>query len=184
MYKSVTFVTSNKGKLNEFKEIIGFEVAHQSIDLPEYQFETSEQVAFFKAKEAAKRLQGPALVDDTALHFHALGGLPGAYIRAFVEKLTPEKLTKLLAGFEDKSATVTCSMGYCAGPDAEPIVFTGSVEGTIVEPRGTGGFGFDPIFLPNGSDLTYAELPEGAKNHLSHRYLALTKLKESGILTK
>ena len=185
MSKKITFVTSNKGKLKEITAIlgkIGVEFVPRNIDLPELQLDTSEKVAVYKAREAATRVNGPVLVNDTALHFNALNGLPGAYIRAFSDKLTPEQLTKLLDGFEDKTAYVTCSVGYCEGPDKDPIVFTGRVNGKIVPPRGDGGFGFDPIFLPDGYDKTYAELPAETKNSMSHRYLALMKLKESGIL--
>lgn len=180
----ITWVTSNKGKLREIIDILGINLNNQAIDLPELQLDTSDQVAIYKAKEAAKRIGGPVLIDDTALHFNALHGLPGAYIRAFTDKLTPLEISKILDGFDDKSAYVTCSIGFCAGPDAEPVVFTGRVDGTIVRPRGDGGFGFDPIFQPKGEEQTYAELPSDKKNALSHRYLALMKLKESGILSQ
>ena len=183
--RKVTWVTSNVGKLKEIREIlgsIGVEIVNQAIDLPELQLSTSDEVAIYKAKEAAKRVNGPCLIDDTALHFTALNGLPGAYIRAFTDKLKPFQLAKLLDGFEDKSAVCTCSIGYCAGPDAEPVVFSGRVEGEIVSPRGSDGFGFDPIFQPKGHNKTYAEMSLEEKNTLSHRYLALMKLKESGII--
>ena len=181
--KPITLVTSNPGKLREAQQILGNQnIVNQKIDLPELQFDTSEQVAYYKAKEAAKIVGGPVLIDDTALHFHAIGGLPGAYIRSFIEKLTPANLAKLLVGFEDKSAHVTCSLGYCPGPDSEPSVFTGRCDGTIVEPRGTGGFGFDPIFQPDGYDKTYAELSAEEKNKISHRYKAFQMLRDSHIL--
>jgi inosine triphosphate pyrophosphatase len=181
MSKQVTFVTGNKNKLREAEGILGVKLLSQTIDLPELQFETSDQVAIYKAQEAARLVGGPVLIDDTALHFHALGGLPGAYIRPFIEKLGPANLARLLSGFDDKSATVTCSIGYCAGPGSEAIVFTGSVDGSIVEPKGGGGFGFDPIFRPNGFEKTYAELSEAEKNGVSHRALAWAKVKESGV---
>ena len=170
----------NKGKLREIIDILGINLNNQAIDLPELQLDTSDQVAIYKAKEAAKRIGGPVLIDDTALHFNALHGLPGAYIRAFTDKLTPLEISKILDGFDDKSAYVTCSIGFCAGPDAEPVVFTGRVDGTIVRPRGDGGFGFDPIFQPKGEEQTYAELPSDKKNALSHRYLALKNLIKIG----
>jgi inosine triphosphate pyrophosphatase len=180
--ETITFVTGNKNKLKEAKEILGLNLVNTEIDLPELQFETSDKVANYKAQEAAKVIGGPVLVDDTALHFNAIGGLPGAYIRAFVTKLSPKDLTKLLAGFEDKSAYVTCSIGFCAGPEKEAKVITGRVEGKIVEPKGSGGFGFDPIFMPNGYDQTYAEMDSETKNKCSHRGIALRLLNESGIL--
>jgi inosine triphosphate pyrophosphatase len=182
MSKPVTFVTGNKNKLRESEGILGIKLLSQTLDLPELQFERSDQVAIYKAQEAARIIGGPVLIDDTALHFHAIGGLPGAYIRAFVDKLSPANLARLLYGFDDKSATVTCSIGYCAGPGSDAVVFTGAVDGTVVEPKGTGGFGFDPIFKPNGYEQTYAELNEDEKNRMSHRALAWAKLKESGVV--
>lgn len=180
--KQITLVTSNPGKLREAREILGCNIVSRKVDLPELQLDTTAEVAKFKAKEAAKIIGGPVLVDDTALHFDALGGLPGTYIRAFIDRLKPEELVKLLIGFENKSAHCSCSIGYCEGPDAEPIVFTGECYGTIVEPRGGNGFGFDPIFLPNGYNKTYAELSEEEKNMVSHRSKAFKLLKESKIL--
>jgi inosine triphosphate pyrophosphatase len=93
---TVTFITGNDNKLQEAEAILGIKLKNQSVDLPELQFFTSQEVALYKAQEAARFLNGPALVDDTGLHFHALGGLPGAYIRAFVDRLTPANLTRLL----------------------------------------------------------------------------------------
>jgi inosine triphosphate pyrophosphatase len=178
---SITFVTGNQNKLREAEAILGVKLRSQIIDLPELQFSTSDEVAQFKAQEAARRLNGPVLVDDTALHFNGIGGLPGAYIRAFVDRLTPANLARLLYGFEDKTATVTCSIGFCPGPDAPAQVFTGRVDGMIVEPRGQGGFGFDPIFQPNGYTETYAEMTSETKNAISHRALAWEAVKASGV---
>jgi inosine triphosphate pyrophosphatase len=178
---TITFVTGNSNKLREAEAILGVKLTSKVIDLPELQLFTSDEVALYKAQEAAKLVNGPVLVDDTALHFHALGGLPGAYIRAFVDRLTPANLARLLYGFEDKSATVTCSIGFCPGPGSEATVFTGSVEGSIVEPRGAGGFGFDPIFQPNGFSKTYAEMSGEVKNEVSHRALAWAAVRDSGV---
>lgn len=178
----VTFVTGNKNKLREAEGILGITLVSQTFDIPELQFDTSAEVAVYKAKEAAKQCKGPVIVDDTALHFNAIGGLPGAYIRAFTDKLKPADIARILHGFEDKSALCTCSIGYCADENAEPIVFTGEVKGKIVEiPRGEGGFGFDPIFQPDGYDQTYAEMSSELKNSISHRYLAFKLLRDSGV---
>lgn len=180
---TITFVTGNPGKLREAKEILGVDLVSKTCDIPELQLDTSAEVAYYKAKEAAKIIGGPVLVDDTALHFNAIGGLPGTYIRSFTDRLTPANIARILLGFEDKSARVTCSLGYCAGPDAEPQVFTGECPGTIVsEPRGSGGFGFDPIFQPEGYNQTYAELSSEIKNKISHRARAFELIKKSGIL--
>ncbi|EAX98879.1 non-canonical purine NTP pyrophosphatase, rdgB/HAM1 family protein [Trichomonas vaginalis G3] len=184
MTQTITFVTGNKNKLREAQEILGVKLVNLEIDIPELQLFTSEEVALYKAKEAAKIVGGPVIVDDTALHFNAIAGLPGAYIRAFVTRLRPFEIARLLDSYEDKSAYVTCSIGFCAGPNDEVKVITGRVNGKIVHPRGEGGFGFDPIFQPDGYDKTYAELSEEDKNNCSHRGNALRQFKESGILNK
>ena len=85
------------------------------------------------------------IVEDTCLCFHALGGLPGPYIKWFLEAVGPSGLHRMLAGFEDKTAHALCMFGYSDGEE-EPIVFEGRTEGTIVEPRGPTDFGWDPCF--------------------------------------
>ncbi|XP_030350740.1 inosine triphosphate pyrophosphatase isoform X3 [Strigops habroptila] len=125
----------------------------------------------------AFEVQGPVIVEDTCLCFNALGGLPGPYIKWFLEKLKPEGLYKLLAGFEDKSAYALCTFAFSTGNPEEPVkLFKGQTHGLIVEPRGPRDFGWDPCFQPDGYNQTYAELPKAVKNSISHRYRALSEL--------
>ena len=105
-------------------------------------------------------------------------GLPGPYIKDFLEKLGPEGLYQLLQGFSDKTAYAQCIFAYCPSPEEEPITFVGRCEGKIVAPRGPGDFGWDPIFQPDGYHQTYAELDKSIKNQISHRAMALIELKE------
>lgn len=131
-----------------------------------------------KCKEAAKIVKGPVIVEDTCLCFNALGGLPGPYVKWFLEKLGPEGLHKLLLGWEDKSAFAVCTIGYCAGGENDKVMlFQGKTPGKIVEPRGSRDFGWDPCFVPDGYDVTYAEMPKSEKNKISHRTRAIEKLK-------
>ena len=81
-----------------------------------------------------------------SLCFNALKGLPGPYIKDFLEKLGPEGLYQMISGFTDKTAYAQCIFAYCASPEEEPITFIGWCEGTIVKPRGPTDFGWDPIF--------------------------------------
>lgn len=83
----------------------------------------------------------------------------------------------MLKGFEDKTAEAVCTFGYCEGPGKEVKLFQGIQHGTIVEPRGDGIFGWNPVFEPKGYDLTYAEMDGELKNSISHRFIALEKLK-------
>ncbi|XP_030041164.2 inosine triphosphate pyrophosphatase [Manduca sexta] len=181
-HRSLTFVTGNAKKLEELRAILGvnfpLEIINYKLDLPELQGEVDE-VSVKKCQEAARRLKKPVLVEDTSLCFNALKGLPGPYIKWFLEKLQPEGLHRLLAGWEDKSAEAVCTFAYCAGncDDLDVVLFQGITKGKIVPPRGTRDFGWDCVFQPDGHDKTYAELPKSEKNKISHRYKALEKLR-------
>ncbi|XP_066295216.1 inosine triphosphate pyrophosphatase-like isoform X2 [Branchiostoma lanceolatum] len=106
--RRIVFVTGNAKKLEEVKQILGagfpYEVVAKKVDLPEYQGEPDD-ISRAKAREAAKQIQGPCVVEDTCLCFNALGGLPGPYIKWFLEKIGPEGLHRMLTGWEDKSAS-------------------------------------------------------------------------------
>uniref|UniRef100_A0A671UZX7 Inosine triphosphatase (nucleoside triphosphate pyrophosphatase) n=1 Tax=Sparus aurata TaxID=8175 RepID=A0A671UZX7_SPAAU len=99
--------------------------------VPEYQGEPDE-ISIQKCKEAAKEIDGPVIVEDTCLCFNALGGLPGPYIKWFLDKLKPEGLYKLLAGFEDKSAWALCTFAFSAGRDEPVQLFRGRTEVRIL----------------------------------------------------
>ncbi|CAM2115306.1 unnamed protein product [Caretta caretta] len=178
--RNVVFVTGNAKKLEEVLQILGdafpYRLVAKKIDLPEYQGEPDE-ISIQKCREAANQIQGPVIVEDTCLCFNALGGLPGPYIKWFLEKLKPEGLYKLLAGFEDKSAYALCTFAFSTGNPEDPVkLFKGQTCGRIVEPRGPRDFGWDPCFQPDDYDQTYAELPKAVKNSISHRYRALKEL--------
>ncbi|KAF7473581.1 Hypothetical predicted protein [Marmota monax] len=122
--KKIVFVTGNAKKLEEVIQILGDKfpctLVAQKIDLPEYQGEPDE-ISIQKCQEAARQVQGPVLVEDTCLCFNALGGLPGPYIKWFLEKLKPEGLYQLLTGFEDKSAYALCTFALSTGEPSEPV---------------------------------------------------------------
>jgi inosine triphosphate pyrophosphatase len=177
MATTITFVTGNAKKLEEVRAIVGadasFSLTSKKIDLPELQGEP-EDVAREKARLAAAALDGPALVEDTSLCFNALNGLPGPYVKWFLEKTGHEGLNNILAAYEDKSAYAQCVFAYASGPDdAKPMVFVGKTPGRIVPARGPTDFGWDPVFEPDGFDVTYAEMDKETKNSISHRFRAL-----------
>ncbi|XP_012310779.1 inosine triphosphate pyrophosphatase isoform X3 [Aotus nancymaae] len=156
--KKIVFVTGNAKKLEEVIQILGDKfpctLVAQKIDLPEYQGEPDE-ISIQKCQEAARQVQGPVLVEDTCLCFNALGGLPGPYIKWFLEKLKPEGLHQLLAGFEDKSAYALCTFALSTGDPSQPVhLFRGRTLGQIVAPRGCRDFGWDPCFQPDGYEQT------------------------------
>ena len=136
-----------------------------------------EEVAIEKCKLAAEKIGQACIVEDTSLCFNAYNGLPGIYVKWFLEKSGHQGLVNMLAAYEDKSAYAQCIFAYSAGPGFEPIAFVGRTEGNIVQARGPTDFGWDPIFEPIGYDKTYAELPKEIKNTISHRYRALDSLR-------
>ena len=135
-----------------------------------------------KARLASERLGGlPVLVEDTSLCFIALGGLPGIYIKWFLEKCGHDGLNRMLAGFEDKSAYAQCIFAYSPGGGQEPLLFVGRTQGRIVPARGDNQFGWDPIFEPSDAVCeghTYATMSKEVKNKISHRFRALDKLRD------
>ena len=181
---TLTFVTGNAKKLEEVRAILAsgeklpFEIVSKKIDLPELQGEP-EEISVQKCELAAKEVGGPVMVEDTSLCFNALGGLPGPYIKWFLEKTGHEGLNNLLAAYDDKSAYAQCVFSLSLGPGHAPIVFDGRTAGRIVPARGPTDFGWDPVFEPDeGGGKTYAEMEKAAKNAISHRYRALAKLRE------
>ena len=169
------FVTSNQNKLAEVRALLGGDVRSAALDLPELQG-SPEAVAAAKCRAAAAALAGPALTEDTSLCFAALGGLPGVYVKWFLEACGPAGLHTLLAGHADKAAYAQCIFAYAPGPGAEPTLFVGRCPGTIVPPAGPADFGWDPIFLPDGHAQTFAQMDKAVKNSISHRAKALALL--------
>jgi non-canonical purine NTP pyrophosphatase (RdgB/HAM1 family) len=172
--KTIYFATGNQDKLKEAREILTeYNVEQIKIDLPELQGEPLD-VAREKAKLAYEKVKKPIFVDDTGLAFHAFKGMPGIYIKHFLHALGQDGLVKMLAGFKDKSATAFASIGYCDGKETK--VFIGKCEGKIVRKLDKGfgfGFGWDPIFSPDGYKGTFASIPTEIKNKISHRRNAL-----------
>ncbi|CAN1144654.1 Inosine triphosphate pyrophosphatase [Linum perenne] len=179
VHRPVTFVTGNAKKLEEVRAILGQSIPFQSLklDLPELQGEP-EDISKEKARLAAVEVKGPVLVEDTCLCFNALKGLPGPYIKWFLQKIGHQGLNNLLMAYEDKSAYALCAFSFALGPDVEPITFVGKTSGKIVPARGPNDFGWDPIFQPDGFEQTYAEMAKEEKNKISHRYRALAMVKD------
>ncbi|KAJ8616767.1 hypothetical protein MRB53_036139 [Persea americana] len=178
LLRPVTFVTGNAKKLEEVRAILGNSVPFKSLklDLPELQGEP-EEISKEKARLAAKEVNGPVIVEDTCLCFNALNGLPGPYIKWFLQKIGHEGLNNILKAYEDKSAYAMCVFSLALGPNVEPVTFVGKTQGLIVPPRGPTDFGWDPVFQPDGYQQTYAEMPKEEKNKISHRSKALDIVK-------
>lgn len=180
---NIAFVTGNAMKVREVEMILAENGATNgadpgsglvdlrvvNVDLPEIQEVSTEAIAKEKALLGAQLAGGPCLVEDTSLKFHALGGMPGPYIKWFQDKLKSDGLYKILMAYEDKSATACCTLAFCPAPHADPVLFTGECTGTIVAPIEKGGFGWDSIFVPDGESEPFSCLLTERKNELSHR---------------
>lgn len=182
MSRPIVFVTGNAKKLEEVVEILGKDfprvLTNKKIDLPEYQGD-ADFISRAKCQAAADIINGPVLIEDTCLCYNAMKGLPGPYIKWFLDKLGPDGLYKMLDAWDDKSAEAVCTFAYSSGNPNEPtLLFEGRISGTIVAPTGPQDFGWDPIFKPDGYTETYAELPKSVKNTISHRRKALEEVKK------
>lgn len=170
MAKAV-FVTTNEHKRREARDILGLALESADPEVPEVQALDVAEVAAVKARWAYEALGSPAcpvIVEDSGLVVGAWNGLPGALTKWFLSSVGNEGILGMLSGAQDRSATAVCAVAV-ANRGGNVEVFVGEVRGAVAdEPRGEGGFGWDPIFVPEGQELTYAEMGE-AKNRDSHR---------------
>lgn len=177
MVETVTFITSNPGKARMLGQYLDFPVIHKDIDLTEIQSLDLAEIIEHKAKEAYKHLHSPVLVEDASLRFLALGKLPGPLIKWFLTELSTHGLCQLLDQHEDRSALAEVQFGFYDGQSF--LVFAGEREGSIAPaPRGTNGFGWDSIFIPNGSHKTWAEMTDEESRETSMRSGALKELED------
>lgn len=153
------FISGNQNKINYLSKTLGITLEHQKIDLDEIQSADPKIVIEHKVRQAYEFIQKPVLVEDTSLSFNALDKLPGPFVKFFVDAENGlENLCRMLDGFDDRSAYGSVIYGYYDGKDLR--YFEGRLNGTIAQhPRGSGGYGWDQIFIPEGyGGLTRAEL--------------------------
>jgi len=173
---NLTFITGNEGKVRELGLHFDHPVSHQKLDIEEIQSLDLRTVATEKARAAYAQLGSPVLVEDVGLTFHALGALPGPLIKWFLEELGNDGLVKLLDQQTDRSCTAAVCYALCDETGVQ--VFEGQVPGTVADtPRGT-GFGWGPIFIPDGYTETWGEMNQADRMKTSMRRIALTQLKE------
>lgn len=200
----IVFATNNKNKLQEIRDILGerFEIVSlQDIgcheDIPETG-ETLQENAFLKAKYVAEHYGLDCFADDTGLEVEALHGAPGVHSARYAEGTdhnSEANMQKLLHELQDKEnrkarfRTVIALLQHPKNQQEENVenafatpeihYFEGRIDGIIAkEKRGNAGFGYDPLFIPNGYQQSFAELGETIKNHISHRAQAVEKLAE------
>ncbi len=187
----------NPGKVREIKALLGphgiepLGAAELGLAEPEETGATFAANAELKARTAADGSRHPALADDSGLWVDALGGAPGIYsarwagpdkdFRVAMARVEKELRDK---GAKDFTARFVCALSI-AMPHGEVSTFEGEVHGKLTfPPRGTLGFGYDPIFIPDGWEQTFGEIDPHVKNAMSHRARAFEKLLHSGVLTE
>lgn len=172
---SLSFITGNAGKFSEIKEILST-VEQLNIDLVEIQELDPHKVIEAKLIEAQKVHPGELIIEDTSLYFNSMNGLPGPFIKWFLDAMGIDGLADLASRFDNQAAEARTIIAYISEA-GEIKYFEGKLSGRIVSPRGENGFGWDKIFeLENGKTL--AELTLDEKNEISMRQLAANKLKE------
>ena len=190
--KTIIIATSNEGKAKEFEQLFasfGYFIKTLNDfpeigDVPETGTTFSEN-ALQKATEISKKLATIVLADDSGLDVDALDGRPGVYSARFAgehgnDQKNNEKLLNELKEVpkEDRKANFHCSL-VLVGPNKEPLFVEGNVDGFILfEPKGTNGFGYDPLFYVPELDKSMGELTSEEKNKMSHRAKAIEQLKE------
>jgi XTP/dITP diphosphohydrolase len=187
----VVLASSNAGKLREMSALLaplGLELVNQKalgIDSADETGTTFIENALLKARHAARQARLPAISDDSGIEVDALEGRPGVYSARFAgdNASDEDNLRKLLTQMHDVPAEFRQARYHCVivfvrdANDRDPIVAQGAWEGLIgTQPRGSGGFGYDPIFIPAGMHSTAAQLTPEQKNDVSHRAQALRAL--------
>lgn len=177
MFSQFKFVTGNPNKAKEAGDILGISLEQVEVpDLYEIQTQDLDELVSHKAQQAYDALGCPILVEDSGLAFHAWKGLPGALVKWFETTVGCEGMLKMLQSFNERRAKAICCLAIHDGNQIQ--IVRGEVEGTIANGiRGSNGFGWDVLFIPEGYDQTYAEMSAVEKNAISHRKRALEKLK-------
>lgn len=172
----LTVITSNPGKLTELRSELsrlGIEIVHSRVGYEEIQTDSLEEVVRHGVQELRDRGLDNFIIDDSGLFIDSLGGFPGVYSAYVLKTLGCKGILRLMEGEGERSAQFRCIIGSYIDGLGE-IHSSGLAPGTItLGEKGSMGFGFDPIFQPEGETRTYAEIPLEQKNLISHRGRAI-----------
>jgi inosine triphosphate pyrophosphatase len=171
----ITIVTGNPHKLAELQKVFPatLDLVSKKLQLDEIQSLDLHKIVKHKLHQAYDQVGGPVIIEDVSAELEKLNGLPGPFVKFVEEQLGRGGLYKLGGAGRVK---IICSMGYFDGQDEH--IIDGIIEGNIVEPRGSEGFGFDFEFIPDGYDKTMSELGMSVKNTMSHRFRAAKAMAE------
>jgi XTP/dITP diphosphohydrolase len=176
----ILFATHNMGKLAEARQILsqkGIEVEHLEVEYDEPRGEDTSEIARKSATELYRIIGKPLFLDDSGLFVDALKGFPGPYSAFVYKRIGYNGILSLLKGNSNRKAYFKCSIAYADKKGVK--VFDGVVNGRIAESaKGSDGFGYDPVFVPDGFSETFAEMGDKEKNAISHRGKALAAFAE------
>jgi len=175
----INLVTSNLGKVKEFKIILGDEIKinHIEKEYQELRSDDPEEIAKDAAKRLSEELKKPIVVEDSGLFIKALNDFPGTCSAYIHKRIGLKGILKLMENEENKICYYKSAVAYCR-PGKDPVSFLGQEKGTISkEIKGNYGFGHDPIFIPENGNKTYGET-ENCENLKRFRKIAVEKLKE------
>ncbi len=167
----INLMTQNPNKVKEFKLILEpeIEVRQIKVDYPELRSEDNVEIAKLAAKMLCEKFEMPVAVEDSGLFIEALNGFPGTCTAYACKRIGNRGILKLMEGVKNRRCWYRCAIGYCE-PDKNPIAFEGEEEGTVAEEvKGEHGWGYDPIFIPQGETKTYGELRKEGDINLFRR---------------
>ena len=161
-------VTGNANKRREAERIVGHRLETAAIDLPEIQSDDLIEVLRFKAEEAWKRIRRPVVVEETGLELSCMNGFPGPLVKWMLEAVGDEGIARVAIQAGDPRVVARCAI--MLRDSGGQMIAQGETAGRLVlPPRGEHGFGWDPVFEPDGLEETYAELGDDVKDRIGHR---------------
>ncbi len=179
--KFIFFATGNFNKFNEARRVLAeHNVAVAMLRVKNYEIQSDhlDEIAEASAIDAFNTCHLPVIVEDAGLFVEALKGFPGPYAAFVYKTISNPGLLKLMESIENRKASFRSAIAYCDGLRA-PVIFNGEAQGKIAFDerwgKGKSGFGFDPIFIPFGTEKTFAEMEIEEKNDFSHRANAFHK---------
>ena len=172
------FASSNTHKFEEVKRILsklGLEINFSKVTLEEIQSDSLGEIAKRKAIDAFSRVQKPLIIEDDGLFIDSLNGFPGPYSSYVYDTIGNKGIMSLLEKIELRTAKFVAIIAYCNGDD-DVQLFESSIPGKISLSIEEGGWGYDPIFIPDGESKTYANVSD--KDKFSHRSASLKKFSD------
>lgn len=176
---SVNFVTSNLGKVKEFKQILEPEIKvnHIEISYPELRSDNPEEIAKMSAEMLANEVKKAVVVEDSGLFINALNDFPGTCSAYIHKRIGLKGIIKLMKDIKERECTYKSAVAFCE-PNKKAISFLGEEKGKVSEKiKGSFGFGHDPIFIPEGKDKTYGEI-KNCEEIKKFRRMAVLKLRK------